>query len=142
MLQNEGEGESCRFPDLAERVLEPFGVSQRFYLTGDSVALPPASCAPLALVPHELAANALQYGALSNAEGEILLTWGPVAGEEGQLMIRWEEWGGPPVVKPRRRGLGSHLLERQPGLADLSLAFHPHGVACDIRVNLSTPPAR
>jgi len=135
---SEGEGDSCRFPDLAERVLEPFGLRQRFYMTGDPVALPPESCAPLALVLHELATNALKYGALSNADGEILLSWGPVADEAAQLMIRWEEWGGPPVAKPRRRGLGSHLLERQPGLADLNLAFDPQGVACDIKVDLST----
>ena len=50
-------------------------------------------------------------------------------------MIDWAETGGPPVVKPTRRGFGSDLIER--GLARQSggtavLEFNKEGVRCHI----------
>ncbi len=131
----EGDGDICHLPELAERVLAPFGFQEKFFISGPPTALPAESCAPLALALYELATNATQYGALSNATGEVLVSWEP-AGRDA-LMIRWEESGGPPVAPPSYRGLGAQLLAQQPGLTRLDLTFAPAGVTCDIEVDLS-----
>jgi two-component sensor histidine kinase len=55
------------------------------------------------VVLHELATNASKYGALSDMEGQIRLTWSHVA--DGQLALRWTEFGGPGVTAPERRSL-------------------------------------
>ncbi len=44
---------------------------------------------------HELATNAVKYGALSNDQGRISLRWDIVTeGRAAQLWLRWEEAGG------------------------------------------------
>jgi two-component sensor histidine kinase len=77
--------------------------------------LKPAAAQSLALVIHELATNAVKYGALSAPSGELEVHWEVKRdGERGPLLVlRWEERGGPPVT-PRsttsRRGFGSRLI--------------------------------
>lgn len=63
------------------------------------------------LIIHELATNAIKYGALSTAEGQISVT-GTV--EDGVFRLCWQERGGPPVQKPERKGLGETILRRLP----------------------------
>ena len=72
-----------------------------------------AAALALTLVLHELATNAVKYGALSNQTGRVALSW-RVDEIEGvpQFRLRWQESGGPPVVAPSRRGFGSRLIER------------------------------
>lgn len=62
----------------------------------------------LALVIHELATNAAKHGALSTAEGRLLVNWRL---EGDRLVIHWTESGGPAVATPARRGFGSRLLQ-------------------------------
>lgn len=66
---------------------------------------------------HELATNALKYGALSVDAGRVAVGWEvePVSSGINRLTIEWREHGGPPVTPPKRRGFGSGLVER--GLA-------------------------
>ena len=59
----------------------------------------------LALILHELATNAVKYGALST-QGRVKLL--VVAAAAGQLRFVWQEFGGPRTVARRpRRGSGS-----------------------------------
>ena len=67
----------------------------------------------LAMALHELATNAVKYGALSNKVGTVEVSWTlPNGATPPRLTLRWAESGGPPVKAPRRRGFGSRLIER------------------------------
>jgi two-component sensor histidine kinase len=59
---------------------------------------------------HELATNAVKYGALSGAKGQIDLKWSHKI--DGELALHWNEMGGPAVQMPRRRGFGIQVIER------------------------------
>ncbi|WP_419952400.1 hypothetical protein [Methylobacterium sp.] len=66
---------------------------------------------------HELATNASKYGALTGEVGRILLDWDIIAASEPRtLRLTWQEFDGPPVCPPTRRGFGSRMIER--ALAD------------------------
>jgi two-component sensor histidine kinase len=64
---------------------------------------------PLALVFHELATNAVKYGALSEEHGRVSVkTW---ADGENAVM-EWSEFRGPVVKdRPKPTGFGSRLVE-------------------------------
>lgn len=98
---------------------------------------------PLSLALHELATNAIKYGALSTPEGAIRIDWNLAYGGDGErhLNFLWEETGGPPVDPPVRAGFGTRLLSRvfAPGEGDITLTFPPNGVRCVIALPLSTP---
>jgi two-component sensor histidine kinase len=80
---------------------------------------------------HELATNATKYGALSNLEGGVHVTWGIKGdGWDSQLTFHWREQGGPPVVAPKRRGFGSRLLSAM--FANTRSHFDRNGFGCDI----------
>jgi two-component system CheB/CheR fusion protein len=78
---------------------------------------------------HELATNALKYGALSVPSGSVDIAW-TVEGDraDSRLALVWTERGGPMVAPPTSRGFGSELIER-------SIAYELNGkAALDFRV--------
>ncbi len=114
-------------------------VSQTIAPTAEQVRLdgPPLMLAPdtaqnLGLAFHELATNASKYGALSVDQGELAVTW---SRDDGEVRVRWQEFGGPEVMVPDRRGFGRVLLERLIGATlngSVTLDFRPEGLVCDI----------
>jgi two-component sensor histidine kinase len=70
-----------------------------------------ATAQHFALIAHELATNAVKYGALSWAEGRVLIE-GNLERVNGESLFSWswKESGGPPISKPRRKGFGSLIL--------------------------------
>jgi PAS domain S-box-containing protein len=96
------------------------------------VRLPPQAALTLAMVFHELAANAAKYGSLTAPDGALDVTWA-VAEEDGapRLRFEWRESGGPKVEAPKRSGFGMKLAERSVTRAlrgSLDIAFDPRGV--------------
>jgi two-component sensor histidine kinase len=95
----------------------------------------------LSLALHELATNAVKYGALSRPEGRVALCW-QIQNE--QLHLTWRETGGPQVVAPSRRGFGSRMLEEVLA-SDLDgqcrLEFAADGVRCWITAARSERPS-
>ena len=86
---------------------------------------------------HELATNAVKYGALSNGKGRVTVTWEQFV--EGDLVkLVWRETGGPRVYPPTQKGFGSHLIERAFGgqLGTAQLVFSPEGLCCTLDVRL------
>ncbi len=80
---------------------------------GTAVRLPPRLAIAFVMALHELATNAVKYGALSTPARGVILNWDIVDGSQpGRLWLRWEEIGGPPVAEPARRGFGSRMIER------------------------------
>jgi PAS domain S-box-containing protein len=133
--------------DVAERALAPFaeatlnGNGGRLSIDGPPVWLAPGGALTMALIFHELATNALKYGALSNADGRVALRWTYDAGSR-DLALAWTESGGPPTAPPTRRGFGSRLIERSlrgelKGAATMD--YRPEGLVCAMRARLSNP---
>jgi two-component system, chemotaxis family, CheB/CheR fusion protein len=89
----------------------------------------------VAMVIHELATNALKYGALSNGSGHVSVTWERHF-QPNLVKLVWRESGGPEISPPQRKGFGSHLIERAFGgqLGTAELVFSPQGVCCTLEV--------
>lgn len=127
--------------DLINAALDPFGVangrSEHFVITGGNVRVSPKAALALGIAFHELATNAVKYGAFSNKAGSVLISWTIEPSPEGnQLLLWWEEQDGPPVAPPTRKGFGSRVIER--GLAHelegtVALDYPPDGVVCTIK---------
>lgn len=100
--------------DLRELVatqLEVFDLGEgRITLSGPDVSLSADAVQSLGLALHELATNALKYGALSATAGKVCVAW--IVQADGALAVTWIEQGGPPVVAPSRTGFGSMVLDR------------------------------
>lgn len=130
--------EGANLRDIFDAALEPFraadGLAARFRIAGPDVRLPPKATLALGIAFHELATNAVKYGALSNDAGIVAADWSINAATGGdQLNIRWHESGGPPVTPPDHKGFGSQVLER--GLSHelggtARLEYRREGVAC------------
>lgn len=108
--------------------------SARVAISGPAVRVPPRLALALALSLHELATNAVKYGALSCVDGRVAVEW-DVNGVGGRplLDLTWRETGGPTVVVPKQRGLGTRLIERSlaaepDGRAEIT--FATHGLQC------------
>jgi two-component sensor histidine kinase len=85
------------------------GASQ-FRIEGPAVSCSDHACSGLALIIHELATNALKYGALNNADGEIAVSWET---KGSMLHLSWAETGGPVIDSaPTRNGFGGTLADR------------------------------
>jgi two-component sensor histidine kinase len=111
----------------------------RFRVDGPRVRLEPKTAVSLTMALHELATNAIKYGALSNADGWVEISWTvqPVAAGI-RLGLSWVEQSGPPVQPPGHKGFGTRLIARslasEQGVAELS--YPPEGARCQIRVVL------
>jgi PAS domain S-box-containing protein len=142
LLQHAWQGTSLR--KLAELVLSPFRQegSHRVILEGEEALVPPQTSVSLIMAFHELATNAVKYGALSNDSGVVHLTWNTekrmINGVETPVTTcEWREEGGPKVEKrPDRKGFGSRLLRRcmaHDANGEISLEYLPTGVVCRFR---------
>ena len=81
----------------------------RIAIVGDDVELDDRGATPMALVFHELATNAMKYGALAVPDGRIEIAVKPGV---DKVAIRWTEAGGPAVAEiPAREGFGTKLAE-------------------------------
>ncbi|NGM22363.1 PAS domain-containing protein [Roseomonas stagni] len=105
LARNRWQGSTMR--EVAENELRANGEAIR--LEGDAIALRPEAVQPLAMALHELATNAVKYGALSVAGGQVSLAWREA---EGQLVLEWREASGPPVQAPASSGFGSRMIAR------------------------------
>jgi PAS domain S-box-containing protein len=117
--------------EIIKSGLEPY--LERCKIEGTDVVLSRLYAQNFSLVLHELATNAVKYGALSNLEGRVHITWVTKGdGRDSQLIFHWREQGGPPVVAPGRRGFGSTLLRAS--FANVRSNFDTNGFSCEIEV--------
>jgi two-component system CheB/CheR fusion protein len=122
--------------DVVTSALAPFTEREDAHISldGPDVILDANKVLLLSLALHELATNAVKYGALSNEVGQVSIGWS--AAEQGRVRIAWSETGGPPVTPPRRTGFGSRLIERTLAGEQGSVAFdyRPQGLVCSIEL--------
>ncbi|HWU12505.1 MAG TPA: PAS domain-containing protein, partial [Caulobacter sp.] len=84
--------------DLLARLEIVHGGAERFVIIGGSVRLSPRMALSLSMALHELATNAVKYGALSAPSGQVRIAWNVVpGGDQSRLVLTWTETGGPPV---------------------------------------------
>jgi two-component sensor histidine kinase len=126
------------FRELISTELEPYGpeITNRIRLEGSALHLDGPRAVALGLVLNELATNALKYGALSKADGRLVVRWWVDA---GWLSISWVERDGPEVKAAAIENFGSRLLRRiieQQLRGQLERRFEAKGVECRISVPL------
>jgi two-component sensor histidine kinase len=146
-LLTSGNWEGSGLHDLVDTALQPFeaveGHAERFSVNGDNVQLPPKTTLSLAIALHELATNAVKYGAFSNDKGRIAIDWTVTAeASRRRLRLRWREHDGPLVTPPTRKGFGSWVIER--GLThelggEVALEYLPDGLTCTIDIPIPSP---
>jgi two-component system, chemotaxis family, CheB/CheR fusion protein len=127
--------------ELVAAELEPYVRERpgRIEQGGPVVLLKPKSAVAIGMILHELAVNAVKYGALGAPNGRISIVWSDEASTgPQQLVVRWVESDGPPVVPSMEKGFGSVLIQRQAarelaGTAEIEYA--PDG----LRATLSIP---
>jgi two-component system, chemotaxis family, CheB/CheR fusion protein len=122
---------------IVTRVLEPFQekLNERITIDGpDDLWLDSTKSVAVAMALHELATNAVKYGALSNGGGRVTISWEQCQAHRVKLV--WQENGGPMVSPPKQKGFGSHLIERAFGsqLGSASLVFSPQGLSCTLEM--------
>jgi two-component system CheB/CheR fusion protein len=154
VLTRTGEGRI----DLEELVREELLThaaheGEQVEISGPAIALKERAAEIFALALHELATNAVKYGALAQENGRVAISWRVLqTAHGGRLSLDWRETGVPALdPKPSRTGFGRDLIER--GLpyelgAATSLEFLPGGVRCTVELPLdqdgevSVDPAR
>lgn len=109
---------------------------------GRAFRVQPRAAVTLALVLHELATNAVKYGAMSVPGGSLDIYWRiQGAGDEAMLILDWTESKGPTVTPPTRRGFGSRLLEL--GIArqlngSVETSFEPVGFRSRLNIPMAS----
>lgn len=139
--------DAARMADLEEMLrdeLSSVGAAEgpTVAVAGPKVALDHRTAEALGMALHELATNALKYGALKTAGATLAVRWTIGTDDRGRrvLDLLWQEDGVPvPPPRPTRAGFGRELIEDALPYrlhAKTSLALLPGGIRCTISVPL------
>jgi two-component sensor histidine kinase len=121
--------------EIVRLELSPFSAQAK--IDGMNVVLEPKCAQRFSLALHELATNSAKYGALSNANGKVEISW-TITSEDrkNRLKLKWQESGGPLVVAPTRHGFGTSLIKSI--FPDVALNYAIEGLSCEIDLLLGT----
>ncbi|HEY2033579.1 MAG TPA: HWE histidine kinase domain-containing protein [Rhizomicrobium sp.] len=123
--------------DVLKASLAPFqreDGAERITLAGPAIALSERTAGGIALAIHELATNAVKYGALFTPTGTIAVLWALTPQASGERFeMEWKENGGPKVLPPKAEGFGGrvirHSVAHEPG-GNITLDYRPEGLFC------------
>jgi len=143
LLESQWSGASLKA--MVERELDPYRREggPKIMIKGSDVLLPPQCTSILAMTLHELATNAVKYGALSHNNGQLGISWKTSRGN--RLLLTWEERGTLIHVPARRSsnggGFGMQLIDK--GIrhnlgGDTKVEFRPTGLYVEMNVPLET----
>jgi two-component sensor histidine kinase len=123
---------------IATQELAPYSENhwKRVLIDGPQILLESGVAQAIAVTLHELATNAAKYGALSQPNGQVCLTWSHAA--DGQLRLLWTERGGPVVQEPTRNGVGSRIIEGMISQLKGTVRFdwREAGLVCEITLRV------
>jgi hypothetical protein len=116
--------------DVIGSVAESLGVRGRFDLEGSKVMLGSKATLATSLLIHELATNAVKYGALSTEAGRVAVIWRVEDSKADPILtVTWREHGGPTVAEPVSRGFGSRLISNGlVGRGGAQVDYRPEGL--------------
>lgn len=145
-LADDGLGENkSNLRDIVEGVLRPYrnSYADRVEIEGNSINLSRRSVTPVGLTLHELATNALKYGALSTEDGKVRVDW---VGDDHGVEIHWIELLGadaePLAARPETKGSGSgtRLIEGMiRGVkGSFETEYRPDGLRATIKVPITS----
>ena len=123
--------------ELVAKELAPYsrGEDSRVLLDGPALLLQQQRAQAMALAVHELATNAVKYGALSTPEGRVNIEWRLRALQS--LIFRWTETDGPRVKASTYQGFGSRVIK---GMicdqlkGEFNVDWREEGIICEIIV--------
>jgi PAS domain S-box-containing protein len=122
---------------IRDELLAQVAREDQIEVSGPDVRLSPKAAEVLALAIHELATNAVKYGAFCTPSGRVGVSW-TTSHEGGRiwLSLTWEETGvRVAATAPRREGFGTELIEQRVPYelrGRGALQFRSGGVRCDI----------
>jgi len=125
--------------DLVHRELAPYATASNTEIKGSDDILSANAGQVIGMVLHELATNAAKYGALSNKDGRVWVSWRKQQNGQGeyQLRIEWQERGGPLVDPQSRCGYGTRvirgLIPHELG-GTVELVHSREGVHCKLEI--------
>lgn len=136
------DGEVVSMSEVADLTFDPYRHvgSDRIAARGPAVILSREAGTTLALCLHELATNAIKYGALSRPDGHVAFEWSFTDAKQPEFVMTWKESGGPPVAEPSRVGYGTRYLRSAlKGMLGQSpiISFDRDGLRCEARGLLS-----
>jgi PAS domain S-box-containing protein len=100
-----------RVVDLALAPFRTLSAARRIAVSGPAFNLSEQTASNLALALHELATNALKYGALKSSEGTISLTWSVEKTDDGErFALEWKELVPEGIENPGFNGFGSRVI--------------------------------
>ncbi|AZO56387.1 HWE histidine kinase domain-containing protein [Mesorhizobium sp.] len=111
-------------------------------ISGPQQALHPKAAETIGLAVHELATNALKYGALSHRAGSVDVQW-RIEGDA--LRFAWSESGMHSLKSSERQGFGSEVLQRSLPYelgATVNLRVEPTGLHFEAEIPLSAIQTR
>jgi len=134
---NYAEGDPRSLHGLLTELFAAYGETPgaQIEVQGDDAMVGRAGAASLGLALHELATNAVKYGALSKAGGRVALV---IAREEDAVTLHWQERGGPAANAPTRTGFGSTLIDnsvRTYLAGELEREWREQGLAVRMRLS-------
>lgn len=121
-------GQPVGLKDVIDKALEPFDRARvdidpamaEVTLRGDMAI-------GMGLLLHEVATNAVKYGAFSDPNGRVKVAL--EAAPEGRVAYGWREVGGPRIARPIKPGFGARLLQQvlRPQGGEVISDFAPEG---------------
>ncbi len=107
-----GGWEHLGLAELVNSELQPYAprASGQVVVNGDNVALTSRVAQALGMALHELATNAVKYGALSTPAGRLHVSWQTAV--DGSLLIDWIESGLSDIPATDHTGFGSSIIDR------------------------------
>ncbi|MCP3395514.1 PAS domain S-box protein [Bradyrhizobium sp. CCGB12] len=127
---------------ISDELLTHVTAVDRITVSGPAVTLPAKAAEVLTLAIHELATNALKYGALGQAEGRLHVSWWRTRESDKEwLHLVWQEQGvSAPAAGEPRAGFGTELITKRVPYelrGRGSVDFQAGGIRCTIAFPLS-----
>lgn len=133
--QGSGSHPVADLANLVQTTLAPHRSSQRVCtVAGPQITLPSEKVQSLGLVLHELATNAIKYGAWSQ-NGSLAVTWDRLPDDPAMLAIHWREYcPDGSAANGDHKGFGSMLIDSSARQLDGTIEREFTAEGCTVRI--------
>lgn len=132
LLRRARSGGTVALREVIASELAPFTDLSNMSIHGANIELGSRQAVAMNVIVHELATNAVKYGALSRTGGRLSIDWTVESSMSIDcLVLRWQEHCNHPIAPPSAGGLGRKFLTasaRASLRGDISLEFERTGL--------------